>query len=57
MISNNVRILDANNHPSSYGRVEIRVVDTWNAICGQSVNNNDNANILCQQAGYMSGEV
>lgn len=57
MIQNNVRLIDSNGKVNSYGRVEIKVLDSWYTVCGASKNKDLVADMLCQAGGYRSGGI
>jgi len=57
MVARSVRLIDNNDKLNSFGRIEIRALDTWHSVCGDSFISPKIANMLCEAGGYLSGEV
>jgi len=57
MVANSVRLIDNSEKLNSFGRIEVRVLDTWHSVCGDSFVSPQIATILCEAGGYLSGEV
>lgn len=55
MIVLNARIVNAAGQPDSFGRAELRMDETFHAICANFENMDKVSAMVCREAGYAYG--
>jgi len=51
MVKMNARIMSADGNPDSFGRAEIRIDETFHAVCGDAKNMDKLSAFVCTEAG------
>jgi len=51
MVKMNSRIMSADGQPDSFGRAEIRIDETFHAVCGDAKNMDKLSAFVCREAG------
>ena len=51
MVVLNARVMNAQGQPDSFGRAELRIDETFHAICADNVNTDTLSAMVCREAG------